>query len=321
MSATRTGVVVSLSATTVIRSNLPENPVRAATLAFLCVVSIILSGCQSGGEPASSVDVTYESGTGDAAPTTARAMGLVVDDESLPVADANISIDKSEFETTTADDGSYEIAGIPAGTHVVAVLAEGFKPSARQIDAVAGRVVWANFTLDPLPSVEPYVEILPRSAFVDFAQRQLNILVLNQLNQTCQNCKHPIYLEDEPYDLRTEFLFEPTINYPIGSTRVCADYYRNYTGDNPFLEGEFVANACLENRGNDTLQRDPDPACSNCVRTPTDQITMYIVGQEPFDCVGCLPNFPVIQQRVDIWFSIGHHAPLPPGWTALPPPE
>lgn len=254
-----------------------------------------------------------------AGPEFGTLFGTVSDDELRPIGGANVSLLKAEREAVTDASGRYAIEGLAPGVYAVAVLVEGFEPDARKAEVFAGEATWANFTLRPLPTIEPYVEVIPRRAFVQFAQRQLNNLALNLVNMTCQGCKHPLLLDQDPYAVMTEFVFEPSINYPVGSKKVCAEWHRNYTGDNPFYQGSFIANACLRSGENRTLQRAEAPNCSNCVRAPKDQITMYIVGQEPFDCVGCQPNFPVVQQRVDIWFSIAHYAPLPFGWTAIPP--
>lgn len=279
----------------------------------------VLAGCADAADPKTASATFPASET--APPDTVGAInGFVVDDEQRPIPKAELSLVKTSFAARTDDVGRYAFEDVPPGTFIVAVLAGGYEAVARQAEVLVGETTWANFTLAPLPGVEPYLEVLPRTSFVDFAQRQLNNLLLKQLNATCKECKHIFHLDNDPYGMMTEFVFQTPIDYPIGSKRVCVEYVRNYTGDSHIVDGaEFFANSCHATGTNRTFLRDTDPACSDCVRTPTDQITMYISGQEPFDCVGCMPNFPVFQTRVEMWITIPHHDTFPAGWTAIPP--
>lgn len=119
-----------------------------------------LAGCLGGGDvgtqadPAVASDDAVVLGNG-----TARLVGNVVDMELVPVAGALVQLD--DYEPLTTDDkGSFEAAGLEAGTYRVHVNALGYLPMARQVSLGAGETVEEQFMLERLAVQEPHVEVL-----------------------------------------------------------------------------------------------------------------------------------------------------------------
>ena len=288
------------------------------------LLTFLVSGCVGGTDPASEPVATTSEPPPPAAPAevsadTGALQGAVVDDEKRPIVGANVAVLKTDLETVTDEGGAFTLNGVLPGSAHVAVQALGYASAARNVDVAAGEVAWANFTLTPIAIDETYVQAIPRVSFVDFGQHQLDLLALSSLNRTCQNCKHPFTIIDDPGGFMVEYVFAPTVPWPAGRHVVCATLYRNYVGDSPFANnavnsGSFITVNCLPDHGNVTLNKDKSPTCTICVRTPKDQITLYVTGAGYN--AGDLPN---VQQKVEIWVSIAHKGPIPEGYTAAPP--
>jgi hypothetical protein len=58
---------------------------------------------------------------------------------------AYILVFNHPFFAVTDDDGRYAIAGVPAGTHVLAVWSELGRPASRKVTVVDGEVIESNF--------------------------------------------------------------------------------------------------------------------------------------------------------------------------------
>lgn len=68
------------------------------------------------------------------------------------MAGANVSIG-SNRSTTTAEDGSYRLTGVPVGTQTVTVRLLGYSKQTRQITVGEGSIVTVDFELEPSASV------------------------------------------------------------------------------------------------------------------------------------------------------------------------
>lgn len=89
--------------------------------------------------------------------------GTVTNEELAPVADAKVRA--GDAETTTADDGSFEVLGLPVGTHVVTVETAGYHTQEQTVPLVEGRPALVDFMLVRAPSTSPYLEVF---TFVGF---------------------------------------------------------------------------------------------------------------------------------------------------------
>ena len=73
---------------------------------------------------------------------TGSVRGTVVDDGGgAPLAGAVVTLDEVGLSTTTAEDGAFVIAGVPAGDYTLTVTREGFAPLAFAVTVAAGPAV------------------------------------------------------------------------------------------------------------------------------------------------------------------------------------
>lgn len=89
---------------------------------------------------------------------TARANGVlagkVTDAKSgKAVAGANISVGNDSRAVATGDDGTYRLAGIPAGTHTVVVRLVGYAKQTRMVTVGEGATAMVDFKLEPSANV------------------------------------------------------------------------------------------------------------------------------------------------------------------------
>ncbi len=68
--------------------------------------------------------------------------GTVVDDGGgAPLAGATVTLEELGLSTTTAADGAFVMAGVPAGDYILTVTREGYAPLASSVTVAAGAVV------------------------------------------------------------------------------------------------------------------------------------------------------------------------------------
>ena len=73
---------------------------------------------------------------------TGSVRGTVVDDGGgAPLAGAVVTLGEVGLSTTTAEDGAFVIAGVPAGDYTLTVTREGFAPLASAVTVAAGQAV------------------------------------------------------------------------------------------------------------------------------------------------------------------------------------
>lgn len=78
--------------------------------------------------------------------------GKVIDEHGAPVASAQVFVDRTTLGTLTRNDGSYVIAEVPQGTHLLRTRLIGFRPESATVSVSAGQRATQDFTLrqDPL---------------------------------------------------------------------------------------------------------------------------------------------------------------------------
>jgi iron complex outermembrane receptor protein len=83
---------------------------------------------------------------------TGTVAGKVVDERGVAVTSAQVFVDKTTIGVLTRTDGSYVIAGVPAGTRLIRTRLIGFRPESATVAVAGGQRVVQDFTLhqDPL---------------------------------------------------------------------------------------------------------------------------------------------------------------------------
>ncbi len=84
-------------------------------------------------------------------PLAAVLTGLVLDPDSLPLADAVIDLDGGQLITRSTPSGHYSIAAIPAGRHRLVVREIGFAPDSVELQIPGQGRVSRSFMLTPRP--------------------------------------------------------------------------------------------------------------------------------------------------------------------------
>ena len=111
-----------------------------------------------GATASTSASVTVSSdGGGDPGPTTGTIAGSVSDaTNGSGIGGASVSVSGTTHSATTASNGTYEIADVPAGQgYTVTASAAGYETASLTINVVAGEVTPANFVLQPAATSEP----------------------------------------------------------------------------------------------------------------------------------------------------------------------
>lgn len=117
------------------------------------LVGVTLAGCTSGNNGPAGIDPTDQAAGG------AVLRGTVLTEELAPVAGALVAVDDAA-QTTTAEDGTFEVTGLAPGSYRVVVQAIGFIGQAKTVSVGEGAPTDVQFTLGAAPIQEPYRELL-----------------------------------------------------------------------------------------------------------------------------------------------------------------
>jgi hypothetical protein len=93
--------------------------------------------------------------------------GVVRDSVGGVVSDAQVAIKGSGLRTTSDDDGTFRLVGIPQGEAVIEVRRLGYRPVSRSVTIAAGTEVEVNPALAPVPEQLAPVQIRKRAEAYD----------------------------------------------------------------------------------------------------------------------------------------------------------
>lgn len=82
-----------------------------------------------------------------AAQQTGTVTGVIRGEAGNPLSGASVTVG-GDHAATTREDGRYQIAGVPAGTHTVSVTMIGYAVGERGVTVAAGETVTVDFDLD-----------------------------------------------------------------------------------------------------------------------------------------------------------------------------
>lgn len=144
-----------------------------SVLAIVTVAVLLLSGCASKPKGISSTDPPVPT---DAIVTdnTGSIAGVVVTEEVVPIAGAQLLVQETQDSARTAQDGRFAINGVAPGTYSVLISALGYDAQASRVEVVAGQVTEKTFTMSAIVVKVPFHESRPfagrfecSTAFVD----------------------------------------------------------------------------------------------------------------------------------------------------------
>ncbi len=119
--------------------------------ALLVAALIVLSGCTSdGGEEPDTSPAPGE-------PSPDQLSGFVIDGAIVPLEGARVTIPAFGLEAEVDANGYYGLNDVPVDEALVVIAeADGFIPTSKSITLPPGANVRLNFTLVPIPVLEPY---------------------------------------------------------------------------------------------------------------------------------------------------------------------
>ncbi len=123
----------------------------------LLALAIVLAGCTS--------DAPDDAGPGGEPTGTPGGLdqlsGFVIDGAIVPLEGATVSVPAIGLEAIADENGRYGLNGLPVDEPIVVIAqADGFVPSSKSISLSPDVATRLNFTLVPVPVLEPYHEVL-----------------------------------------------------------------------------------------------------------------------------------------------------------------
>lgn len=135
--------------------------VRAVIVAMLMTV-VAVAGCVEGDNSAETAAATST----DAGPDRGLIEGQVVDEETLPVADASVAIIDEALETTTDEDGVFVFEGVAPGAKTVFIQKLGFESIGKTVQVNAGETSQVSVTLEAIQVADPWMETFVGDGFM-----------------------------------------------------------------------------------------------------------------------------------------------------------
>jgi iron complex outermembrane recepter protein len=148
--------------------------------------------------------------------------GSVADSSGAPVSNATVSIERAGLRASTSTDGTYQIRGVPAGTHVVHARAIGYQAAQADVTLTAGEEATQNFTLSRSATQLAPIDVVVGSRARHTAAEELAVPVdvfpAEQLQQQ-GSTETAVILQS----------VAPSINFPRQSVTDAGDIVRPFT--------------------------------------------------------------------------------------------
>ena len=246
---------------------------------------------------------------------------VIVDEELLPIANANVSVDELDLIVPTDEAGQVEICDVPNGSFHVAVQAPGYDTARRTVTFPTVETIRISLRL--LPVLVPYSEVLPKTVFHTVSLSTLDAAIgryvsLNDV--ACSPCTFDFVTPKMP-----DFVYwEATWTRSAMVVPAEDQMYHLFRGGAPF-----------ENPPGETANRDIGSGSmiqpfqfqyhrNDLVRSPPVADAQKNGGEVAFSgamyCWGNPPS-PCVNQRIDVYLTIWYDIlKVPDGYSALPPP-
>lgn len=135
----------------------------AAPIVFILLAGA-MAGCTGGGDAQQIDTPTIAAAATD---DSGAISGLVVNEEGLPVAGAQVALVDAGREAMTDDAGAFAFNNLTAGEHKLIVQKLGYESIARTIDVALGEVTDVEIGLKTVEvSVDPFVMVLPFDGYI-----------------------------------------------------------------------------------------------------------------------------------------------------------
>lgn len=316
-------------------------------MAIAAVMMVTLAGCLGDGTGAEEPAAPDE----DSLPPTDAGLGVgtvegvVLDEEALPVAAADVIVDGHGISTKTDDAGAFRFEEVPAGEQDVRVLKEGYEPVRLPVDVPAGGTVGVEVRLVILPVYAAHNQTRIFEGHYDCAHE------VPIWTGDCMILYESIMNESDPYTSETmrflfeveprwetfvmELVWEGSANNQLEGMRFYLEHVTDMATDHSVKVGRADG---AENPLRFTVQRDePHPRADIDEETgepatfplngSTAQVRVFphgrlydescMVGQIVFNA--CTLGVGVgVDMKFTVYATVFYNEPAPDGFTAVP---
>ncbi len=289
-----------------------------AAIIMLLAAGVALAGCSE------AVEVTI---------TTGGIRAVVVDEAIRPIEGASVEVMSTDKKTTTADDGTFAVSGLDAGTYIVKVSHPLYGTTQQVADVVAGEAEPKALKFQLIRTIleEPYLETLSFDGFIVCSQ-DFNALLFSEecgegVGMPCEspvsgcervggqgqnNVQFDFFVSsDAPKSMVVELAWDPTIGAATTGalwTTVSTDFACDPSCDgNDVMNHEPFGNCAT----NPSYIRDDDGWKKMKLNTTTKISTFtWACGKG-----GTVPYDLQLNQKFQEFVTISYYLPLPEGWS------
>jgi hypothetical protein len=307
-------------------------------LSILFLGSLVLAGC-AGGPEATAADDEAVAGPAEFDDQTGGVEGIVLDDEDLPVAGAQVALIEAAVETLSDASGKFALSNVPPGRYTLAVQKLGYQSDARSIEVVQGQPTTVQVALVKIVLHTPYQQVWGDTGYFECSSTLLGSTgpcgFLPFVGSTpvqdlwTENKRHWVYnVGPGTMSVFNEMTWNQG-SFATGETLRITFSYENRTTSHWYCGATGTDPVVMQwERSFDDGQPDWEGA-GEC-RTGGDQLpdgqpeSIPMEGHELRSFVNTGPSSVngnvglALGQSFDIWFSVFYWEPAPEGWSALP---
>lgn len=214
-----------------------------ARVVAILVLAMPLAGCIDG-ETAAAAPKSPSTLAPAAEPNVTADLGaitgLIVNEEQVPVSNADINLVGTLFETTSDEAGAFTLNGLEPGPYGLVVTRVGFEQEGRKVEVVAGEVKRVDMVLTGIVILEPHYLTLSKVAYFSagwlYFTHALWTLGVNNSDVNrlfCDPCRFTQFHPMGSDAVMTETLWRSGGGSPVLNKDVWIQYQVNVTADEP----------------------------------------------------------------------------------------
>lgn len=276
-------------------------------LPLLTGLVLLLAGCAGGGSDA---DVAPPSPAAHNE-ETGGILGRVLDDESIPVPNAQVTLLPENLQIVTDPVGVFRFNKVEPGNHTLIANRTGYEGAEKRFDVMAGEVVTPTIIVNALKILDPYTTVYPGTIYLQFAYKDVHRhAALSGIS--CSPCETWWHTQPGVSDGRLEVVWTPSINLPMVNQAFRFGLSVNawngsYHGAEWQATGDSVWGGVLKSReGYNFEYHDPRKFPAN------ETLTMVHADTPDGENLG-------FNQRIQVWLTLAYDMTLPEDYTILPP--
>jgi hypothetical protein len=156
------------------------------------IAALLLAGCAGGGSP-KDVGVTQDSDPKESLMAGRGVIsGRIIDDESVPVPNATVTLDKDGATRRTDANGDFRFINVLPGNHTLTTQVAGYDVKTVSFHVRAGYETELKITINIQPVIVPYLDVIPFSGRFDCTLAVSTMFYYNCLvNRTLQDTVFP----------------------------------------------------------------------------------------------------------------------------------